>query len=273
MRFENPANGYVEEVTNAPLWCLLFGCIYFAVKGVWTHAVAALLLALVTFCISWLVYPFFATQIMRTHYLRRGWVEINAHQQEPIITGMAPARSTVGRNVLLGFLLFFVAAAVAGMWSAATQDKAGKPVKDEVRQVVAAKTVAPDKAAAPSQPVASAQNQPPRKTVVTASSDVPKPEPRDRNEANKRLMALSEADRRTFLYVILNMSKEPCAEVTRTFYKGSAKPSWNAIWNVACRGGPSYSILIFSDEKGSSKVMTCGELRSVGGGECFTRTE
>jgi hypothetical protein len=23
MRFENPANGYVEEVTNAPLWCLL----------------------------------------------------------------------------------------------------------------------------------------------------------------------------------------------------------------------------------------------------------
>jgi hypothetical protein len=71
MRFENPSNGYVEEVTLAPLWCLLFGCIYFAVKGVLTHAVAALLLAFFTFGLSWLIYPFFASQIMRTHYLRR----------------------------------------------------------------------------------------------------------------------------------------------------------------------------------------------------------
>jgi hypothetical protein len=76
MRFENPSNGYVEEVTLAPLWCLVFGCIYFAVKGVWTHAVAALLLAFVTFGLSWLIYPFFASQIMRTHYLRRGWIEL-----------------------------------------------------------------------------------------------------------------------------------------------------------------------------------------------------
>jgi len=49
------------------------GCLYFAAKGVWTHAVAGLFLALLTGGISRLVYPFFATRIMRTHYLRKGW--------------------------------------------------------------------------------------------------------------------------------------------------------------------------------------------------------
>jgi hypothetical protein len=93
----------------------------------------------------------------------------------------------------------------------------------------------------------------------------------DRNEANRRLLALSEKDRRNLFAIQLGMSGEACGEVTRTFYKGSAKPSWNAIWNVECKGGPSYSIVIMSDEKGSSKVLTCGELRAAGGGECFVR--
>jgi hypothetical protein len=96
-------------------------------------------------------------------------------------------------------------------------------------------------------------------------------EPGDRNEANRRLLALSEKDRRVFFAATLSLSGELCLEAVRTFYKGSAKPSWNAIWNVECKGGPSYSILVMSDEKGSSKVMTCGELRAAGGGECFVR--
>jgi hypothetical protein len=103
--------------------------------------------------------------------------------------------------------------------------------------------------------------------------DVPKAVIGDRNETNKKLMALSESDCRTFLYVILNTSHESCAEVTRTFYQGSAKPSWNAIWNVSCRGGPSYVIQVMSDEQGSAKVLTCGQLRAMGGGECFRKLE
>jgi hypothetical protein len=83
-----------------------------------------------------------------------------------------------------------------------------------------------------------------------------------RPEAEARLIA-AEAIR----------SGEACPEAVRTFYQGSAKPSWNAIWSVECKGGPSYSILIMSDEKGSSKVMTCGELRAVGGDECFVRND
>ena len=48
VRFRNPANGYEEDVGTPCVWCHLFGCIYFAVRGIWTHAIAALLLVGVT---------------------------------------------------------------------------------------------------------------------------------------------------------------------------------------------------------------------------------
>lgn len=77
MRFKNPSNGYVEEVTDiAWLWVLLFGTFYFAVKGVWTHAAGSLILALLTGGLSWLIYPFFASEIFRKNYLRKGWIEV-----------------------------------------------------------------------------------------------------------------------------------------------------------------------------------------------------
>ena len=78
MHFKNPANGYVEDVSYAPLWCLLVGFFYFAAKGVWTHVVAGAVLAVVTCGLSWFIYPFFANELMRTHYLRRGWIDVAA---------------------------------------------------------------------------------------------------------------------------------------------------------------------------------------------------
>jgi hypothetical protein len=117
-------------------------------------------------------------------------------------------------------------------------------------------------------PKATVPATPPKATIL----DVPKPDPHDPNEANRRLMALSEKDRRSFFYVILNTSGEQCFDdVTRTFYQGSAKPSWNALWSVQCGGGLSYLILVMSDEKGSSKVLTCGEARARGVGQCWVR--
>lgn len=74
MRFRNPANGYVEEVSAPGLWVFLWAPIYFAVKGVWGHAAVSVLLF--PLIIPWLIYPFFARNIMRTHYLRKGWEEV-----------------------------------------------------------------------------------------------------------------------------------------------------------------------------------------------------
>lgn len=78
MKFKNPSNDYIEEVsTVAWLWVLLFGVIYFAIKGVWTHVLIGFIFALLTAGISWLIYPFFASSIMRKHYLNKGWIEVN----------------------------------------------------------------------------------------------------------------------------------------------------------------------------------------------------
>ena len=75
LRFQNLDNGFIEEVPdNVWLWVFLFGCFYFASKGVWTHAAAGGLAAVCTCGLSWLIYPSFAKEIMRKHYLRKGWV-------------------------------------------------------------------------------------------------------------------------------------------------------------------------------------------------------
>ncbi len=93
MRFRNPSNGYIENASLAPLWCLLFGGFYFAAKGVWTHSVAGFGLAVFTFGFSWIIYPFFASQVMRTHYLRRGWLEVREPDGGPSGWSAEGARS------------------------------------------------------------------------------------------------------------------------------------------------------------------------------------
>src|SRR5262249_48899479 len=55
------------------------------------------------------------------------------------------------------------------------------------------------------------------------------------NELNRRLMALSEEDRRSGVRRILALAKERCVEITRSFYQQQAKQ-----WNVRCRGGSTY---------------------------------
>lgn len=77
MKFNNPANDYIEEVSViAWFWILLFDPFYFAFKGMWGHAIGSVILAALTAGISWLICPFFAKSIMRKYYLRYGWIEI-----------------------------------------------------------------------------------------------------------------------------------------------------------------------------------------------------
>lgn len=75
-KFTNAANGYTVRATTSFtwLWCLLFGFLFFAYKGVWRHAVIGLVAAMFTFGISWLIYPFFASAIIRNHYREQGWI-------------------------------------------------------------------------------------------------------------------------------------------------------------------------------------------------------
>lgn len=76
MKFKNKSNGYTEEANLCWLWCLLFGSLYFAVRGVWTHMIVSFILAILTMGISWIFYPFFASEIIEKKYLRDGWTKL-----------------------------------------------------------------------------------------------------------------------------------------------------------------------------------------------------
>lgn len=73
MTYKHPTSEYTETVRLAWLWTLLFGVFYFAVKGVWRHALIGVLLGALTLGVSWFIYPFFARGIIHRHYLRAGW--------------------------------------------------------------------------------------------------------------------------------------------------------------------------------------------------------
>jgi ABC-type transport system involved in multi-copper enzyme maturation permease subunit len=77
MQFKNPQNGYVETAYTGFSWllCLLFGCLYFLVKGNFKHAFVSFVMAMLTLGLSSLVYPFFVNRINKRYYLRRGWVQ------------------------------------------------------------------------------------------------------------------------------------------------------------------------------------------------------
>ena len=88
LRFRNPQSGFVETVTYPFLWTPLFGTFYFMVKRVWVHALLSFILSIVTFGLSWLVYPFVAKGIITKDYLRNGWILLSDEQ-----TGDWPAPS------------------------------------------------------------------------------------------------------------------------------------------------------------------------------------
>lgn len=102
-------NGYDENIWGLKEWCrcLILGPVYFAMRGIWgmqrsnvrsalrtelgdkgasrpggfppnvaAKNKAALVLAILTCGISWLIYPFSAPGILRKHYLQKGWIPV-----------------------------------------------------------------------------------------------------------------------------------------------------------------------------------------------------
>ena len=76
MKFMNPTNEYTEEVHNCFILSLIFGSLYFLNQRVWGVAVLSVICALFTGGLSWIVFPFFAKEIVRKTYLRNGWLEV-----------------------------------------------------------------------------------------------------------------------------------------------------------------------------------------------------
>ena len=73
--------------------------------------------------------------------------------------------------------------------------------------------------------------------LVASVAAAAEPNLKGADETNRRLMVLSEEDRRSVFLRILALAKEHCVKITRTFYQQPAKQ-----WNIRCRGGHSYVI-------------------------------
>lgn len=73
--YVHPANGAKEQSWSGFSWpCLFFGVFWFLFKGLWGWAIAAALLAIPTYGISWLIFPFLANDAHRKSLLKAGWV-------------------------------------------------------------------------------------------------------------------------------------------------------------------------------------------------------
>ena len=73
MTFHNETTDHTVTCNFCFLWCLLFGFLYFLVKGNWKHALISFIVAWPTMGISWLIYPFFASSVMQNHYREKGY--------------------------------------------------------------------------------------------------------------------------------------------------------------------------------------------------------
>lgn len=91
--FENPANGYREELSGmSSLWVILFGALYLIYKGIWTHVLIWFLLLLIPAIVTGgpgliisaplvtIVYACCIQGIIEKKYLRSGWRKVSAEQ-------------------------------------------------------------------------------------------------------------------------------------------------------------------------------------------------
>lgn len=90
------------------------------------------------------------------------------------------------------------------------------------------------------------------------------------NKAHSILAGMAEPERRTFFGNYLKNSGEACDSVTKTFFQGLSKQG-EAFWNVRCRNGRTYAVMINNDATGSTRILECEVLKVVGGGECFKK--
>lgn len=91
------------------------------------------------------------------------------------------------------------------------------------------------------------------------------------NKTHDMLSSRSEEERNRALAQFMERSGERCGQVTRSFFQGMEKKSGKAFWNVRCSNKKSFSIMIYNDRVGSTKIMECSILKAVAGTECFKK--
>lgn len=77
-RYQHPLNQHTIRIgyIGPFFWSLLFGALYFLVKGIYKHFFLYVILAFFTIGISMLIYPFRARKIVERHYLEKGYERI-----------------------------------------------------------------------------------------------------------------------------------------------------------------------------------------------------
>ena len=279
MRFRNPANGHIETVSHPILWTFLFGCFYFAYKGLWMHAAFSLVIAILTSAISWFIYPFFAPGIMRNHYLRNGWILVDDDK------GLAGNSATAS--------------------AADASTKFHSQSAERIRESTTTRTEeTPIFGSRREQPLPRSPESSAGWTGVLywgalafcaliflgAVAQIIDPESaRARRSQNEKVVALNTAElaivgKNTAHALLFNKRPSEQAHFLGTaveyvgdkctgekaFFMGFSSDN-SAFWSVGCSNGDEYVVQIFADAGGSSRVLDCGVLKLVSGVECFKK--
>ena len=89
------------------------------------------------------------------------------------------------------------------------------------------------------------------------------------NPANEIMLGLPSNKQDMALRQVVESANETCPNVTKKLFQGQDKKG-NAIWSVACSNGRSFSVMIYNDASGSTKVADCNVLKIVGV-KCFAK--
>jgi hypothetical protein len=82
------------------------------------------------------------------------------------------------------------------------------------------------------------------------------------NPTSTSILAMDQPAQFAFFTKYLKTSKEPCDRVNRVMYQGGSKIGVDT-WSVACANGHSYAAAVERDANGSTKILTCAELKEI----------
>jgi hypothetical protein len=96
------------------------------------------------------------------------------------------------------------------------------------------------------------------------------PSTKSQSRPDASLVGTDVEQRARLLGAVVASAGETCDEVTRSFHQGTS-PGGDTTWNVACRDGHEFAVLIKNDSTGSTRVLSCDVMRAVGKVDCFEK--